>query len=144
MPAAAIPSICRRRSHLVPPQKHVPASFSFRFSHRGLDAFQEFRTDTLGKVSLGRRQRPPSKRLLLLQDIRWGLPGWAPTVGRILMRWSSSSEEAQSKPPTAAEGCVMAQARHGNRHSNVAAISQPPSLPRGLRFCAPTTGDGKT
>lgn len=84
MPAAAIPSICRHRSHLVPPRKRVPASFSFQFSHRGLDAFQELRTDTLGKVSLGRRQPPPSpgKGLLLLKDARWGLRvGPTPRVG---------------------------------------------------------------
>lgn len=82
MPAAAIPSICRRRSHLVPPQKHVPAVFSLQFLRRGLDAFQEQRTATPGKLSLGRWQQPPGKGLLLMKDTRWGLCGWSHMVGR--------------------------------------------------------------
>lgn len=116
MPAAAIPSICRRRSHLVPPRKHVPAGFSSQFSRRGLDAFQERRTATPGKVSLGRWQQPPGKGLLLLKGAHWGLWGWSHVVGQgrggILMKWRSSIEEAQSKPPVAAETCVMAQVQH--------------------------------
>lgn len=68
MPAAAMPSICRRRSHLVPRRKRVPASFSFQLPHRGLDAFQLFQKETAGKVSLGSRRQPPGEGQALLGD----------------------------------------------------------------------------
>lgn len=121
MPAAAIPSICRHRSHLLPPWKRVPASFSFQLSHGGLDAFQEWRTDTSGKVSLGRQQQAPGKGICCLRT-RGGGCQVGPTLWVRACR-EFDEQHHPTPPPTDAESSVKTQAWNGS-----GTVTKPPSF----------------
>lgn len=139
MPAAAIPSICRHRSHLLPPWKHVPASFSFQLSHRGLDAFQEWRTDTSGKVSLGRQQQAPGKGICCLRT--WGRGCQVGPTLWVRARTEFDEQHHPTSPYCCWELCEGTGMKWF-RYSDKTTASQPLNLWQGLLFHALTTRDG--